>query len=171
MKKLFALLIVTVMMISLTACGGAGVDLKCDYTHMNGKVYTAHMGLGGNDKVTEFDKDEPNFARIENADANYVLDVTLDTEAKEAYEQFQTSAKESDMYKEVTFGKFKGYYADDGGDIYGYVLLDESDETFNVFVNFVLYLNDEASEKNDVKAIFDSSDIQDILKGIEFKAS
>lgn len=152
--------------------GNKGVNLKLDFSHMNDQIYEVNLSTAKDDKVTEFDEEEPNFVRIENETKNYVLDITLDTEAKEAYEQFKTTAKEeNELYEETKFGKYDGYYSDDDG-IYGYVLLDITDPTFNVFVNFCMYLLDEdVEENNDIKAIYESADIQDILNNIKFKAS
>ena len=182
MKKsiIIALIVLLVTgLIILTGCTNkdngsnsksSGIDLKFDLQHINNKTYYAHLNTTDDDKVTEFDEEEPNFVRIENEKENYVLDITLDTEAKEAYEQFKTSAKEdNEIYEEVKFGKYDGYYSDDGG-IYGYVLLDKSDSTFNVFVMFSLYLLDDSSENNDIQAIYNSSKIQNILNNIEFKS-
>lgn len=147
------------------------LDLKLDFQHMNNKTYSTHINLTADDKITELDEEEPNSARIENEKENYVIDITLDTEAKEAYNGFQTSAKEEEGYKEVSFGKYSGYYAKDDEDIYGYILLDESDETFNVFVNFDVYAYDDSVENFDVDAKYNSSNIQNILNQIEFKIS
>lgn len=146
-----------------------GIDLKWDFEHMNNKTYYAHINTTADDKTKEFDEEEPNFIKIENEKENYCLELTLDTEAKEAYEQFQKSAKEeSDVYEETKFGKYNGYYSDDDG-IYGYILLDTSDPTFNVFVNFYVYLLDEDSDKNDIQSIYKSSKIQNMLNNIEYK--
>ena len=149
-----------------------GVNLKLDFSHMNEQTYEVNLATAKEDKVTEFDEEEPNFVRIENENKNYVLDITLDTESKEAYEQFKTTAKEeNELYEETKFGKYEGYYSDDDG-IYGYVLLDTSDPTFNVFVNFNVYLLDESSEENtDIKTIYESSNVQNILNNIKFKSS
>lgn len=176
MKKTIRIVLITLLTIAgllfLTGCtnnSSKGVDLTLDFTHMNNTTYSIHINT--NDTVSEFDEEEPNFVRLENIENNYVLDITLDTEAKEAYDGFQTSAKESEEYNEVSFGKYNGYYADDNGDIYGYILLDESDETFNVFANFVLYLNDETIEDSDINNIYKLEQIQNSLNTIEFKAS
>lgn len=90
MKKLLAILIAGMMLLSLAACNGAnnnnvsddtadrtnerntdvstgtGVDLKYDFTHVNDKNYHAHINLATDDEVTEFDENEPDFVRIEN---------------------------------------------------------------------------------------------------------
>lgn len=208
MKKILALLIAGMMMISLAACGESttkpsnvpdntasdtgnheeqttenistdapdegnrvGIDLEYDFQHVNDKIYYAHMSIGNDDEVTEFDESEPNFVRIENAADNFVLDIHFLVESKEAYAQSKTTAKEENkLYEETTFGKYNGYYSDDNGDIYGYILFDESDSTFNVFVMFLLYLNDEMSDNNDIQMIFESSQIQSILNNIEFES-
>lgn len=174
MKKLLAILIAGMMLLSLAACNkanGAGVDLKFDLTHMNGMKYQAHINIAADDEVTEFDENEPDFVRIENEAKNYVVDLTLDVESKDAYAQFQESAKtENEIYKETTFGKYTGYYSDDDG-IYGYILLDDSDETFNVYVLFSVYPFDEAAANGDYLSIYESPQVQNILNNIEFESS
>lgn len=174
MKKLLAILIAGMMLLSLVACNGAngaGIDLKYDFTHMNDKNYHAHIRLSTDDKVTEFDKNEPDFARIENEAKNYVVDLTLDIESKEAYAYAQESAKtENEIYKETAFGKYTGYYSDDDG-IYGYILLDDSDETFNVFVLFSVYPFDESAANGNYLSIYESPQVQNILNNIEFESS
>ena len=188
MKKYIAITLIVAMLVAtlvvLTGCTNdegnnngngsgngksAGVDLKLDFQHMNGKTYTAHINTSSNDKITT-SEDEPNYVTIENEKDNYTLELTLDTEAKEAYEQLKTSARDdNEVYEDVMFGKNEGYYSKDNGDIYGYVLLDSSDSTFDVYVMFNLYLLDEDSENKDIDAIYNSSAIQDILNNIQFK--
>ena len=197
MKNLLAILIAGMMLLSLAACNGAnnnnnnalgdtagqtngqkpdgstgaGVDLKYDFTHMNDKNYHAHINLGTDDEVTEFDENEPDFVRIENEAKNYVADLTLFIESKDAYAQSQESAKtENEIYKETTFGKYTGYYSDDDG-IYGCILLDDSDETFNVFVLFSVYPFDEIAANGDYLSIYESPQVQNILNNIEFESS
>ena len=192
MKKLLAILIAGMMLLSLAACNGAnnnnvsddtagqtngqkidgvGVDLKYDFTHMNDKKYQAHINLATDDEVTEFDENEPNFVRIENEAKNYVADLALYIESKDAYAQSQESAKtENEIYKETAFGKYTGYYSDDDG-IYGYILLDDSDETFNVFVIFSVYPFDEIAANGDYLSIYESPQVQNILNNIEFESS
>ena len=174
MKKLFAILLAGIMILSLAACNGAngaGVDLKYDFTHVNDKKYQAHINLSADDKVTEFDENEPDFVRIENEAKNYVADLTLFIESKDAYAQSQESAKtENEIYKETAFGKYTGYYSDDDG-IYGCILLDDSDETFNVFVLFSVYPFDETAANGDYLSIYESPQVLNILNNIEFKSS
>lgn len=173
-EKLLAILIAGMMLLSLAACNGAngaGIDLKYDFTHMNDKKYQAHINLATDDKVTEFDENEPNFVRIENEAKNYVADLTLFIESKDAYAQSQESAKtENEIYKETAFGKYTGYYSDDDG-IYGYILLDDSDETFNVFVMFYVYPFDEIAANDNYLSIYESPQVQNILNNIEFESS
>ena len=71
---------------------------------------------------------------------------------------------------ETKFGEYAGYYSEDDG-IYGYILLDTTDPTFNVFVNFYVYLFDDSVEDDEIKTIYESSKIQNILNNIEFKSS
>ena len=192
MKKLLAILIAGMMLLSLAACKGAnnnnvsddtagqtnvqkidgvGVDLKYDFTHMNDKKYQAHINLATDDEVTEFDENEPNFVRIKNEAKNHVVDLTLHIESKDAYAYAQESAKtENEIYKETAFGKYTGYYSDDDG-IYGYILLDDSDETFNVFVLFYVYPFDEIAANDNYLSIYESPQVQNILNNIEFESS
>lgn len=148
----------------------SGFDLRFDFVSGNTTHY-AHFNTNSDDKVTEFDEDEPNFVRIENENENYVADLELSEDAKDAYEQFKTSAKENDLYVETKFGKFDGYYSNDGGDIYGYILLDTSDSNAYKYFRFVIYLLDEGSDKNNIQSIFKASKVQNILNNIEYKVT
>ena len=195
MKKLLAILIAGMMLLSLAACNGAnnnnvsgdtadrtndrntdvstgaGVDLKYDFTHVNDKKYQAHINLATDDEVTEFDENEPDFVRIENEAKNYVVDLTLFIESKDDYAQSLESAKtENEIYKETAFGKYTGFYSDDDG-IYGYILLDDSDETYNVFVIFYVYPFDEIAANGNYLSIYESPQVQNILNNIEFESS
>ena len=150
---------------------GAGVDLKYDFTHVNDKKYHANISLATDDEVTEFDDNAHHFVRIENEAKNDVVDLTLFIESKDAYAQSQESAKtENEIYKETTFGKYTGYYSDND-DIYGCILLDDSDETFNVFVLFSVYPFDEIAANGDYLSIYESPQVQNILNNIEFESS
>jgi len=171
-KIILLILLAVLGLIFLTGCtnnkSGKGIDLTLDFTHMNDTTYSIHVNT--NDTVTEFDEEEPNFARLENTENNYVLDLTLETESKEAYEQFKTSAKENEVFEEIKFGKYNGYYSYDDG-IYGYILLDSSDPTFNAYCLFNLYLLDDSIEGTDINAIYKLEQVQNALNTIEFKAS
>jgi len=150
---------------------GTVVDLKLDFKHMNNTVYSAKISISEDDKVIEQKADEPNFVRIENTKDNYGLDLTLDTEAKEGYEQLKNSAKEkNNTFKEVKFGKYDGYYSDSVDGLYGYVLLDESDATFNAFIMFNLYVNDQRENETNLENVYKTK-IQNILNSIEFNTS
>lgn len=185
-KKVIGIIVVAVIIIAVVvgivlSKGGSGsgsnntsgkeFELTYDFSHMNNKTYSAKLNLNSDDTIAEFDKEEPNIVEIENEKNNYALELTLDTEAKEAYEQFKTSAKEdNEVFKEAKFGKYEGYYSKNNDDFYGYVLLDSSDSTFNVFLMFNLYLNDESKESSDIQAIYNSSEIQNILGNVTFKS-
>ena len=148
----------------------SGFDLRFDYVYGNTTHY-AHFNTNEDDKITEFNEEEPNVVRIENENENYVVDLELSEDAKSAYEGFQSSAKENDIYVETKFGKYNGYYSNDGGDYYGYILLDTSDSNAYKYFNFVIYLLDDSSDKNDIEAIYKSSKIQNILNNIEYKVT
>ena len=179
MKKTITIILISIIMVCgllfLTGCtnsGGTskskGVDLTLDFTHMNDTTYSMHVNT--NDTVSEFDEEEPNYVRLENAEKNYVLDITLDSESKDAYEQFKTSAKENEIFEERKFGDYDGYYSEDDG-IYGDILLDSSDETFNIYCDFSVYLLDDSVENSDILEIFKSEEVQNALNNIEFKAT
>lgn len=184
MKKYISItLIITILLVgilSLTGCENTnndndtsksgGVDLKLDFKHVNDKIYYAHINTTADDKVTEFDEEEPYYVRIENEKDNYVLELTLDSEAKDEYEQLKTSTKEeNEIYEETKFGKYNGYYSNNNG-IYGYILLDTTDSTFCSTLMFCIELLDNTSENNDIQTIFNSSKIQNILNNVEYNS-
>ena len=180
MKKSISIVLIVLLVagvLFLTGCGkkeeennakkGETVNLTYDFTHMNDKTYDIKFNIAEDIKVAEFDKDEPNYVRMENEKENYVLDLELSSEAKDAYKQIQTSISENEVYEEVKFGKYEGFYSDDLDGTYGYILLDSSDETFNIYLAFVLYLDDESKGGNTVE-LYKSANVQNILNNIEF---
>ena len=189
MKKVLTVLItITILMASLfilTGCeskkqnngnsngeneNGSSIDLEFDFLNHK-KTYKANIKLNKGDEVTEHDEDELDFARIENSEKNYVIDLTLSEDAEQAYEQFKSSAEENEVFEEVKFGKYDGYYSKDGDDMYGYLLLDNNDSDAYIYLMFDVYLYDEDIENNDIQEIYSSSNIQDILNSVELKTT
>ena len=185
MKKVLTVLItITILMTSLfvlTGCetknndnskgeneSGSSIDLEFDFLNHK-KTYKANIKLNKEDEVTEHDEDELDFARIENSAENYVIDLTLSEDAEPAYEQFKSSAEENEFFEEVKFGKYDGYYSKDGDDMYGYLLLDNTDTDAYIYLMFDIYLYDEENENNDIQEIYSSSNIQNILNSVELK--
>ena len=187
MKKVLTVLItITILMTSLfvlTGCetknndnskgeneSGSSIDLEFDFLNHK-KTYKANIKLNKEDEVTEHDEDELDFARIENSAENYVIDLTLSEDAEPAYEQFKSSAEENEFFEEVKFGKYDGYYSKDGDDMYGYLLLDNTDTDAYIYLMFDIYLYDEENENNDIQEIYSSSNIQNILNNVELKTT
>ena len=189
MKKVLTVLItITILMASLfilTGCeskkqnngnsngeneNGSSIDLEFDFLNHK-KTYITNIKLNKGDEVTEHDEDELDFARIENSEKNYVIDLTLSEDAEPAYEQFKSSAEENEVFEEVKFGKYDGYYSKDGDDMYGYLLLDNNDSDAYIYLMFDVYLYDEDIENNDIQEIYSSSNIQDILNSVELKTT
>ncbi len=189
MKKVLTVLItITILMASLfilTGCeskkqnngnsngeneNGSSIDLEFDFLNHK-KTYITNIKLNKGDEVTEHDEDELDFARIENSEKNYVIDLTLSEDAEQAYEQFKSSAEENEVFEEVKFGKYDGYYSKDGDDMYGYLLLDNNDSDAYIYLMFDVYLYDEDIENNDIQEIYSSSNIQDILNSVELKTT
>lgn len=184
MKKVLSILLVTVLLmgslIILTGCDNGneagvtkdGVTLKLDMAHFNKKVYTSSIKLSKDQKVDEFDEDEPNFVRILNEEGNYVIDITLDENPSDAMEGFKETASEQDEYTETKFGKYEGYTYLTDEDMVAEIILDDSDENANVYLLVSVYLdNEDDEEKNDIKEIFNSSEVQNLLKSISFKSA
>ena len=185
-KVLTALITITILMTSLfvlTGCetknnynskgeneSGSSIDLEFDFLNHK-KTYKANIKLNKEDEVTEHDEDELDFARIENSAENYVIDLTLSEDAEPAYEQFKSSAEENEFFEEVKFGKYDGYYSKDGDDMYGYLLLDNTDTDAYIYLMFDIYLYDEENENNDIQEIYSSSNIQNILNNVELKTT
>ena len=85
-------------------------------------------------------------------------------------QSLESAKTENEIYKETAFGKYTGFYSYYDG-IYGYILLDDSDETFNVFVIFSVYPFDESAANGDYLSIYESPQVQNILNNIEFESS
>ena len=188
-KSLISVLIISVLVSSLfilTGCENknennnennnenvqtSGVNLKYDFSQDKAS-YQANFNTTSDDKIAEFDEEEPNFVIIENEKEKYVLELTLDADSEVTYEQLKTSAEdENEIFVETKFGKYDGYYSDSDEGIYGYILLDSTSSDFYKYVMFDIYLLDEDSDKGDIETIFKSSKIQNMLNNVQFKTS
>lgn len=174
MKKNLVTSLMTVVLVIglfvLTGCGSKkGKEVTLKYSNDN-TTNTAVFKLSEDDKVTKYDENSPESARVENEKQNYVLDLYIEALSKDAYNQDQQDAKKDySGYTETKFGKYSGYTAEVDDDIEGIILLDTTDENSYKKVTFALYLNDESKENSDLHKIYSSSSIQDILNNITYK--
>ena len=192
MKKILSISLISVLLLTslfiLTGCNkeennnvnptevtntkGKEVTLKFDFYHMNNTVYTAKLSLSSDQKVLEFsEEDDPTTVGIGNSKENYYFDLTLDENAKTACEEFKKSSKEYGNLKDVKFGKYDGYYYNIGDEIIAYVFLDTSDSDAYIYVMADLYYDENKDDNTkDIDTIFQSSEIQNVLNNIAFKA-
>ena len=188
MKKIIPIIaVVAIILIIVVACfiikskkgtdkpgvSNGGVTLELDMAHFNEKVYTSHFDLSGDIKVAEFDEDEPETVRLENEKEKYVIDITLDEDAKEAVEQFNDTAKTCENYTDTKFGKYEGYSYLDNEDMVATIILDKSDENANVYVLVSIYFDTDSDdeETGNIEQVYKSSSVQNLLNSISYKSA
>lgn len=76
--------------------------------------------------------------------------------------------KKYEDYKEVTFNEIKGYCMYNASYVRYGVALPASDK---VYVVFHVYSNDSKSKKDDVKKLYESEKIKEILNTVKFETS
>ena len=179
MKKTISILLTIILLVSglfiLTGCNNetenagptkGGVNLKFDFTHQNKTIYNAHFDLASVFSIYDFSEDSPETVTIENKNENYLIDLTLDIEAKEAIEQQRNSAKEKENYTETKFGKYDGFYCKANGEFVAHIMLDTKDDLANAYILVGMY--DESDEEKDILDVFKSSNVQKLLNNISF---
>ena len=186
MKKTLSIVLTLILLASsvlmLTGCENGkieegvtdgGVNLKFDFSHINNNIYNVHFDLSSDQEVTDFDEDSPEYASIENSKENYVIDLNVDEQSKETLESNKETVKEDYEVKEEKFGKYEGYYYKSSDDeISAEIYLDTKEDDANIYVSVNLYLSDSSNEeKNDIESIFNSSDVQKLLKSVSLKTT
>lgn len=168
MKKTLIITLLIVALVGglfvLTGCSKGGNTLKAEY---DGKEYTVSYKTGAGDKVT-VDSESPDMVSIENAEKNYIVDLTLYIDFKDAYESGKTSAKdEVDGYSEVKIGKYDAFVGNGGpGEFFGNILLDTSDDIYKTILFTVT--TDGDPEEVDIQEVYNSEGVQNIINSINF---
>ena len=121
-KKVIGIIVVAVVIIAVVVgivlikgssgsgnTSGKGLELTYDFSHMNNKVYSVKLNLNSDDEITEFDKEEPDSAIIENKKDNYIIDLTLNTESVDKiYCDFGNDINKSSTFSFKIHKKRKG---------------------------------------------------------------
>ena len=178
MKKSIIIVLTAILAIAglfiLTGCENKENSKSYTIKNENDEFsYQATVKLSEDDATSEINEGETESVRIENTKENYVLDLNIDGLYESAYNEDKEWAKENqENFAETKFGKYNGYtYEDTDGDIAGVILLDTKDQYRNVKIEFNLYLNDENIEGSDIQAIYNSTNVKNILNNIEYKSS
>ena len=169
MKKLLAIVLAAVLLLSLVACGGGAkfsktITLKYDddeQTH-----YEVKLGYPDAAKLSGADMDSN--CTITNEDKDYEIYAVLIADT--TYKDNKDYAKENyELFKEGKFGGFDGYSYKEGD--YTYRVLVNLGAT--EYENVTLYLDfDIGSAKRDLsktaEQIFQNGDVQSIINSFEF---
>lgn len=175
-KYVISVLIVLLAIVGLVVLTGCEKENSKSFTLKSENdefSYQATVKLSEDDVTSEIDAGKTESVRIENTKENYVLDLYISGLYESAYNEDKEWAEENQTnFTETKFGKYDGYtYKDSDGDIAGYILLDSKDQYRNIKIEFNLYLDNEDSEGSDIQAIYNSTNIQNILNNIEYKSS
>ena len=175
MKKLLALLLAMVMVLSLAACGGDDPAIKTPSKNL--QTVEMEIEASGLEDLTKATIGVPKNMNVEEKDWCYVItDEKQDVEIEayicsdyDCYDYNQEASKEEcEGYGEQKFGDFDGYYYIDGSGYYVevYVYLGCVAEMDDVYLSFTIGALEGSAE--DPMALFNLADVQSVLCSAEF---
>lgn len=167
MKKILSILLIGIMLLSLTACGGGNtvtLTQLCDDI----ESLSATVTVGYKDDAVLYQSDDDE-AELVNEEKDFSMEFYLYFDDDIYY--YEDDAKEQDTYKEVKYSGFEGYMYQCDEFEYEICLRvgkqDEQDVYLFAYVAPGTDLID--TETTDMEAIFNQKDVQDILNSIKFK--
>lgn len=178
MKKLLALLLAMVMVLSMAACGGkVGDDSGNKTSAKNLQVVEMEVEASGLEDMTKATFGVPKNMAVEEKDWCYVItDEKQNVEIEayiccdyDCYDYNQEARKEEcEGYGEQKFGDFDGYYYIDGSGCYVevYMYLGCVAEIDDVYLSFTIGAL-EGSSDNPME-LFKLKDVQTLLSSAEF---
>ncbi|MBQ2941766.1 MAG: hypothetical protein IJD97_05980 [Clostridia bacterium] len=168
MKKIIALLLTGIMVLSLTACGGTTFTLTqvCDEDET--KTATVTIGYGGSTVLDEAMLTDDS-AELINEEKDFSMEFYL--YYYDGYDYYVEDAKTYDGFKEVKYSGFEGYmYPYDEFEYEVCLKLDEADNCQVMLFAYVAPASDLIdTETTDIEAIFNQKEVQDILGSIKYK--
>lgn len=173
MKKALALLLVLVMVLSLTACGGEGTPA----TDKNLQVIHMEIEASDLEDLTKATIGIPKNMTVEEKDWCYVItdekqNVEIEAYICSDYDCYtynqEASKEECEGYGEQKFGDFNGYYYIDGSGYYVevYVYLGCVAEIDDVYLSFTIGALEGSSD--DPMKLFNLKDVQTLLSSAAF---
>ena len=177
MKKILSVLLVGVMILSLTACGGNGGNSGSSVTLTQicdeDETLSAAVTVGyGDEMVLDKSKlDEDSEAQLINEEKN--LDVELYLYFDDNYDGYKSDASEEDGYKEVKYSGYEGYMypCDDYEYEVCLKVADEGDYQVFLFAYVAPYSELIDTETTNIEEIFNSKEVQNILNSIKYKGT
>lgn len=178
MKKLLALLLAMVMVLSMAACGGNGGDDSGNKAPAkNLQAVEMEIEASGLEDMTKATIGVPKNMEIEEKDWCYVITDKKQNVEIEAYiccdyncydYNQEASKEECEGYGEQKFGDFDGYYHIDGSGYYVevYIYLGCVAEIDDVYLSFTIGALEGSSE--DPMALFNLADVQTLLCSAKF---
>jgi len=177
-KKLLALLLSLVMVLSMAACGGNRGDNSGDKTPAkNLQIAEMEIEASGLEEMTKATFGVPKNMKMEEKDWCYIITNEKQNVEIEAYiccdyncydYNQEASKEEREGYGEQKFGDFDGYYYIDGSGYYleVYVYLGCVAEMDDVYLSFTIGAL-EGSSDNPME-LFKLKDVQTLLSSAEF---
>ena len=173
MKKLLALLLALVMMLSMAACDGEGAPTG----NTNLKTVEMETEASGLEDLTKATFGVPKNMAVEEKDWCVVITDEKQNVQVEAYiccdyncydYNQEASKEECEGYGEQKFGDFNGYYYIDGSGYYVevYIYLGCVAEIDDVYLSFTIGALEGSSE--DPMALFNLKDVQTLLCSAAF---
>jgi hypothetical protein len=174
MKKKFIYgLFVLVALLTVVGCTKEKKEKKEEVetrtlTYTDNKTgYTTEFNYkdGQGYEITDYDNDgKYTEITIKNHKLNFEVEIYYTDVYSGGFEKAKDNRKESDGFKEYTWGKYKGYRYDvDDDDLYFDILLEEGERDISLFGSF------EVEDEKNVLEAFDSESFQSFLSSMKFK--
>ena len=167
MKKILAFILMAMMVLSLTACGGGStvtLTQVCDDID----TLSAEVSVGYKDGTVLY-QDESSEAELVNEEKDFSIELYLYFDDDRYY--FEDDAKEEDSYQEVQYSGFDGYmYQCDEFEYEICLSVGQQDEQeVYLFAYVAPGSNLIDTETTNMEDILNQKDVQDILNSIQFK--
>ena len=172
MKKVLAVVLAGLMVLSMVACGGPSGE-KLNMTiekkgSQTGEMYSSDVYYEPSESIT-VESDYANKQKIENTENNTLIEFDLYSDT--TYTNNKNAAKEKeDDYKEIKIGDYDGYaYSYSKNTYYVFVRFDGVDEP--TMQNCYMRIKVKPADYNmdtDASALYESEYVQDIVKTLTY---
>ncbi len=169
MKKLLAVILAAVMLLSLAACAPSGIkeELIEDFTCEGEGFYLSAEFYHPESYIAEHSEEEPNWLTLSNAEKNCEIEIGLYEDT--TYDANKEYDKEGeDTYTEFKVGKYEAFGYEDFGGYYINMHFEEVSETTDRYLVVRIETADYSKDHLEGIQYFEDEEIKDIVESITY---